>query len=114
MCKTQYSSREARSDYLSCIADDSQSYNQLTLFHYTPTPALSYLFLALFGMAAVIHTFLGFKYNMRYLVWSAAICGYLEVTGWIGRLLGALDRDSQSLAPYLLKYEAVHLSPRPN
>ncbi|VDC06556.1 unnamed protein product [Peniophora sp. CBMAI 1063] len=81
---------------------DSKSYDQLTLFHYVPTPALSYLFLALFGLGAIIHTFLGFKYNMRFLVWSAAICGYLEVIGWIGRLLGALDLHSQSLAPYLL------------
>ncbi|KZV72933.1 hypothetical protein PENSPDRAFT_750575 [Peniophora sp. CONT] len=81
---------------------DHSTFNQLTLFHYTPTPALSYLFLALFGVAAVAHTYLGFKYNMRYLVWTAATCGYLEVIGWIGRLLGALNPDSQSLAPYLL------------
>ncbi|VDC06543.1 unnamed protein product [Peniophora sp. CBMAI 1063] len=83
---------------MSDVSDRDQKF----FFHYTPVEGLSYLFIVLFGLAAIIHTYLGFRFRRRYLVWSAAICGYMEVIGWIGRLLAAVNPDSSSLIPYLL------------
>lgn len=89
---------------LAVLAAQSDLRDQKFLFHYTPVQGISYLFIVLFGLAAIVHTYLGFKYRRRYLVWSAGVCGLMEVIGWIGRLLAAVDPDSSSLGPYLLKY----------
>ncbi|KZV72935.1 RTA1-domain-containing protein [Peniophora sp. CONT] len=85
--------------------------NQEFYFHYTPRKELSYAFIGAFAAAGIAHTYLGFKYNRRYLVWTAALCGYLEVVGWVGRLLGATNPDSTSMIPYVLNSLFTLFSP---
>ncbi|KZV72934.1 RTA1 like protein [Peniophora sp. CONT] len=84
---------------------------QKDLFRYTPVEGLSYLFIIVFGLAGIAHTYLGFKYRRRYLVWTAGLCGYLEVLGWIGRLIGAINPNSSSLIPYMLNSLFTLFSP---
>ncbi|KZV67665.1 hypothetical protein PENSPDRAFT_635398 [Peniophora sp. CONT] len=86
---------------------------QETYFHYKPKSSTAVFFLLWFSAATVAHIYLSIKHRMRFLIWTAGLCGMFEVIGWLGRLIASRNTDSPSLIPYLLNSLFTLFGPTP-
>ncbi|KAH8831931.1 RTA1 like protein-domain-containing protein [Flagelloscypha sp. PMI_526] len=60
-------------------------------YGYIPTSWITILFVALFGLSAVLHGFLGLWYRKWFLLVAFTLCSTAEVLGWVARMWSSYD-----------------------
>ncbi|KAF7375754.1 RTA1-like protein [Mycena sanguinolenta] len=80
-------------------------------YHYTPTRWVCLTFLSLFGISTVAHVGQVLLYRAWYLLPTAALCGILEIVGWVSRL--SSSKDPHVLLPYEIQMTATIIAPTP-
>ncbi|VDB86414.1 unnamed protein product [Peniophora sp. CBMAI 1063] len=93
--------------------DTSSPRHQEFFFHYKPNGHAAIFFMLWFLAATVAHIYLAVKHKMRYLIWTAGLCGVFEVIGWVGRVIASHNLESTSLIPYLLNSLFTLFGPTP-
>ncbi|KAJ6556273.1 RTA1 like protein-domain-containing protein [Mycena capillaripes] len=80
-------------------------------YHYIPTRWICITFLSLFGISTLLHVGQALIYRAWYTLPTAALCGVLEIVGWLARLSSSLDPGS--LLPYEIQMTATIIAPTP-
>ncbi|KAF8172545.1 RTA1 like protein-domain-containing protein [Mycena galopus ATCC 62051] len=80
-------------------------------YHYTPTRWICITFLSLFGISTATHIVQAIVYRAWYMLPTAALCGTLEIIGWIARL--SSSRNPHALLPYEIQMTATIIGPTP-
>ncbi|KAG7115280.1 Protein RTA1 like protein [Verticillium longisporum] len=70
------------------------------LWKYVPSLALSIIFLSIFGVLSLAHTWRMFQHRLRFCL-PFVVGGYLEVTGCVGRVIAR--NDTSGLMPYIIQ-----------
>ncbi|KAJ7325883.1 RTA1 like protein-domain-containing protein [Mycena albidolilacea] len=81
-------------------------------YHYTPTRWICITFVSLFGISTFLHIVQAIIYRTWYMLPTAALCGILEIVGWLSRLKSS--KSPQKLLPYEIRtMTAMIIGPTP-
>ncbi|KAH9057688.1 RTA1-domain-containing protein [Lactarius vividus] len=80
-------------------------------FGYVPTEWVCITFLAIFGISTFLHTVQAFYSRFWWLIPSAILCGFLELTGWSGRLWSSQNPFLDK--PYIMQAVTLIIAPTP-
>jgi len=80
-------------------------------YGYTPTLYVCAIFIALFGLSALIHVGQAIHSRMWWLFPTAALAGLAEVIGWVGRLWSS--QNAPLLTPFLMQITTTIIAPTP-
>ncbi|KAJ6536390.1 RTA1 like protein-domain-containing protein [Mycena capillaripes] len=80
-------------------------------YHYTPTRWICITFVSLFGISTAMHIVQAIIYRAWYMLPTAALCGALEIFGWLERLKSS--SSPLKLLPYELQMTATIIGPTP-
>ncbi|KAF7334945.1 RTA1-like protein [Mycena venus] len=80
-------------------------------YHYTPTRWICITFVSLFGLSTILHITQAIIFSIWYMLPTAALCGTLEIVGWLARL--SSSKNPHNLLPYEIQMTATIVGPTP-
>ncbi|KAH9057048.1 RTA1-domain-containing protein [Lactarius deliciosus] len=80
-------------------------------YGYVPTEWVCITFLSIFGISTFFHTVQAFYSRLWWLIPSAIFCGFLELTGWSGRLWSSQNPFLDK--PYIMQAVTLIIAPTP-
>ncbi|KAH8991588.1 RTA1-domain-containing protein, partial [Lactarius akahatsu] len=80
-------------------------------YGYVPTEWVCITFLSIFGISTFFHTVQAFYSRLWWLIPSAILCGFLELTGWSGRLWSSQNPFLDK--PYIMQAVTLIIAPTP-
>ncbi|KAI9433908.1 RTA1 like protein-domain-containing protein [Lactarius indigo] len=80
-------------------------------YGYVPTEWVCITFLSIFGISTFLHTVQAFSARFWWLIPSAILCGFLELTGWSGRLWSSQNPFLDK--PYIMQAVTLIIAPTP-
>ncbi|KAJ5278890.1 hypothetical protein N7478_004262 [Penicillium angulare] len=79
-------------------------------YYYNPSTAAAVIFLVLFGISAVLHTYQLFR-TRTWLMIPFLLGAYMETIGYIGRLLSAQQAPDFTKGPYIIQSLLILIAP---
>ncbi|KAN0141249.1 RTA1-like protein [Lactarius tabidus] len=92
------------------MSSSNDTQNDLA-FGYVPTEWVCITFISLFGISTFFHTVQALYFRFWWLIPSAIFCGFLELTGWSGRLWSSQSPTLNT--PYVIGEVALIIAPTP-
>lgn len=80
-------------------------------FGYVPTEWVCITLLSMFGISTIFHTVQAFHSRLWWLIPTAILCGFLELTGWSGRLWSSQNPFLN--IPYIMQAVTLIIAPTP-
>ncbi|VDB99988.1 unnamed protein product [Peniophora sp. CBMAI 1063] len=85
--------------------------DDISPYGYVPTRAISFLFLALFGLSTATHLAQAIYFRLWFLLPTVVLCGLGELTGWSGRLWSSYNIQNDNA--FLMQITTTIISPTP-
>ncbi|KZV75157.1 RTA1-domain-containing protein [Peniophora sp. CONT] len=85
--------------------------DDISPYGYVPTRAISFLFLALFGLSTAMHLVQAVYFRLWFLLPTVVLCGLGELTGWSGRLWSSYNIQEDNA--FLMQITTTIISPTP-
>ena len=86
------------------------STSNFVFYHYTPSLAAAAVFLAVFGLSTLVHSFQCIRARAWYMI-PLIIGGTCETVGYIGRVLNSKEAPNYGLPGYILQSLLLLISP---
>ncbi|KAI9451626.1 RTA1-like protein [Lactarius psammicola] len=80
-------------------------------YNYVPTEWVCITFLSLFGISTFFHTVQALYFRFWWLIPTAILCGFLELTGWSGRLWSSQNPFLDK--PFIMQAVTLVIAPTP-
>ncbi|CAE6447295.1 unnamed protein product [Rhizoctonia solani] len=78
-------------------------------FNYVPTSWVCILFIILFSLTTVVHILQAFWIKVWYMLPTLALCGLVEIIGWVGRYWG--HKNPYNRSPFLMQICTTIMAP---
>ncbi|KAG8755402.1 hypothetical protein FRC12_010893 [Ceratobasidium sp. 428] len=78
-------------------------------FNYVPTLWICVLFIVLFSLTTITHIFQGIRLRVWYMLPTLALCGFIEILGWSGRLWGHFNTTNSG--PFMMQICTTIMAP---
>ncbi|KAE8389395.1 RTA1 like protein-domain-containing protein [Aspergillus alliaceus] len=83
---------------------------EFTFYYYTPSAAAGGIFVALFGLATILHLYQLLRTRTWFMI-PFAIGGILETIGYVGRALSSKEAPNFTKGPYVMQSALILIAP---